>query len=66
VDYYLGVGHRYYIDFAVRQFVLEDGSLLEADADLHLVGEGVLSRGHYFLHFCFDHGLEININLYSV
>lgn len=63
VDDDLWVGHRYDVNLTIRELLLENGALLEAHTDLHLVGENVLPAFGDLFPLGFDHGLKINIYL---
>ena len=66
VDDDLGVRHRNHVNFSVGQLVVENGSFLEADTDFHLICENVLAAGLHLLHFSFDHGLEVDVDLDAI
>ena len=63
VNNYLWVDHRHYINLAISQLVLENGPLLEADRNLHLISQRVhLSRWQLGA-LRLDHMLEVHVDL---
>ena len=63
VDVDLGIDYRNDIDLALSKLLMEYWSLLEANANLHLIGERVRLLARQPILLSLDHGLEINIDL---
>ena len=61
VDFW--IHYRNDIDLALSKLLMEYGSLLEAYAYLHLIGERMRLLARQPILFSLDHGLEINIDL---
>ena len=60
------IHHGYHVDLAIGKFLMEDRPLLKADANFHLICEGMsLLTGQPIL-LSLDHGLEINIDFYTL
>jgi len=60
------VGARYAIDLPVRELTSENWTLLDATADLQLVGRNVWHHLRNIGHATLDHHLKININFDSL
>lgn len=63
VDYDLWVRDRDDIDLTISKLLLENGALLEAHTDLHLVSKNVLPTFRDLFPLGFHHGLEIDVYL---
>lgn len=62
----LRVAHRDHVDLSVRQLLVEDGPLLEAHTDFHLVSKSMLPLARQLLLFMLHHCLEVDVNLDSL
>ena len=66
VDEDLGIHYRNDINLALSKLLMEYWTLLEANANLHLIGERVRLLSRQPIFFSLDHRLEINIDLDSL